>query len=42
MKISGSFKTTNLQLLLETLEAGFPIKAKIIDSQHVRLQRASG
>jgi transmembrane sensor len=42
MKISGTFKTTNLQLLLETLEAGFPIKAKIIDSQHVRLQRASG
>lgn len=42
MKISGTFKTTNLQLLLETLEAGFPIKAKVIDSQHVRLQRASG
>lgn len=42
MKISGTFKTSNLQLLLETLEAGFPIKAKIIDSQHVRLQRVSG
>ncbi len=41
LKISGTFKTANLQLLLETLEAGFPIKAQIIDSQHVRLQRLS-
>ncbi|WP_347987706.1 FecR family protein [Methylomonas sp. AM2-LC] len=41
LKISGTFKTANLQLLLETLEAGFPIKAQIIDSQHVRLQRSS-
>ncbi|MCX7099923.1 MAG: FecR domain-containing protein [Methylobacter sp.] len=41
LKISGTFKTANLQLLLETLEAGFPLKAKIIDSQHVRLQRLS-
>ena len=41
IKISGSFKTSNLQLLLETLEAGFPIKAQFIDSRHVRLLRAS-
>lgn len=41
IKISGSFKTGNLQLLLETLEAGFPIKAEFIDSQHVRLKRLS-
>jgi transmembrane sensor len=40
LKISGTFKTANLQLLLETLEAGFPIKAQIIDSQHVRLYKA--
>ena len=41
LKISGTFKTANLRLLLETLEAGFPIKAQTIDSQHVRLQRVS-
>ena len=41
IKISGSFKTGNLQLLLETLEAGFPVKAEFIDSQHVRLKRLS-
>jgi transmembrane sensor len=41
LKISGTFKTANLQLLLETLEAGFSIKAQIIDSQHVRLHRLS-
>ena len=41
LKISGTFKTANLRLLLETLEAGFPIKAQTIDSQHVRLYRAS-
>ena len=41
LKISGAFKTANLQLLLETLEAGFPIKAQIVDSRHVRLLRNS-
>lgn len=41
IKISGSFKTSNLQLLLETLEAGFPIKAQFLDSRHVRLLRAA-
>lgn len=40
LKVSGTFKTANLQLLLETLEAGFPVKAQIIDTQHVRLSRA--
>ena len=41
MKISGTFKTANLRLLLETLEAGFPINTQFIDYQHVRLQRQS-
>ena len=41
LKISGTFKTANLQLLLDTLEAGFPIRAKSIDAQHIRLERAS-
>jgi len=40
LKVSGTFKTANLQLLLETLEAGFPVKAQIIDTQHVRLSSA--
>lgn len=41
LKISGTFKTANLQLLLETLAASFPIKVNMIDSQHVRLHRAA-
>lgn len=41
IKISGTFKTNNLPLLLQTLEAGFPIKAEFIDSQHVRLKKVS-
>ena len=39
LKISGTFKTSNLPLLLKTLEAGFPVKAYVIDPQHIRLQR---
>jgi transmembrane sensor len=41
LKISGTFKTSNLPLLLKTLEAGFPVKINVIDPQHIRLQRTS-
>lgn len=41
LKISGSFKAANLPLLLQTLEAGFPLKARIVDEGVVRLQSAS-
>jgi transmembrane sensor len=41
MKVSGTFKTSNLRLFLETLEVGFPIKAQFIDSLHVRLQKVA-
>ncbi len=40
LRVSGTFKSANLQLLMETLEAGFPIKAEMIDTRHIRLSKA--
>lgn len=39
LKISGTFKTANLKLLLKTLEAGFPLKATVTDPHHIRLRQ---
>jgi transmembrane sensor len=39
MRISGSFHIGDLNLFLKTLETAFPVRAKVLDSHHVRLQR---
>ncbi len=40
LKISGTFNTNSLPLFLRTLEAGFPVKAEVLDGRHIRLRRA--
>ena len=38
VRISGSFHIGDLNLFLKTLETAFPLRAKVLDSHHVRLQ----
>ncbi len=41
MRISGSFSVADLNLFLKTLTTAFPIRAKIIDVHHIKLQRVA-
>jgi transmembrane sensor len=39
LRISGSFQIADLNLFLKTLATAFPIRAKILDAHHIKLQR---
>jgi len=41
LKISGTFKSANLPLLLKTLEAGFPLSINAADKQHIHFFAAT-
>lgn len=40
LKISGTFKTDDLRLFLDALEATYPLKATVSDGRLIRLDRA--
>jgi transmembrane sensor len=40
LKVSASFNTGNLQLILSTLQATFPIKVEWLDDHHIRIAAA--
>ncbi|MGQ0592125.1 MAG: FecR family protein [Gammaproteobacteria bacterium] len=39
IRISGTFKSADLQILLVTLEAAFPLEAEVLDPGHIRFRR---
>lgn len=42
IKVSGSFNADNLTLIINSLQATFPIKAQWLDTQHIAIASAKG